>query len=243
MPDSKSKYDLFFSKSMEQPSIAKAFFAQHIPSHIKPVVDLETCTRVDRTNTDDKLKQRHRDIVYKAEMEEKKTLFLCTEHQSQEDLTMPIRFLYYNADLIGPYFQAHKKLPLVINFLLYNGKKSPYPHASELHEYYEYPQWGRQELALRFHVIDCNQLSDRDILTHGYCAPMEVLLKYSRGATFELEISAYQEVFLECIEAVGDQYIITMLTYAAELSNKEIGEKLFKFIEEIRKRKSCSSCC
>ena len=78
----KSKYDPFFSRSMEHLPIAKAFFSQHLPQHIRPLVDLDSLVRLDRTNTNQKLEQRRRDIAYEAKMEGEIALLACAEHQS-----------------------------------------------------------------------------------------------------------------------------------------------------------------
>ena len=70
MTSSKSKYDPFFSRSMEYPPIAQALFKQYLPEHLRQPAHLDTLVRVDRTNTNKKLAQRRRDIVYKAQMED-----------------------------------------------------------------------------------------------------------------------------------------------------------------------------
>ena len=239
MPQSKpqSKYDPFFSRSMEHLPIAQAFFAQHLPPHLHEHTDLDTLIRFDRTNTNVQLAQRCRDIAYKAQMQGGATLLLCAEHQSEEDITMPVRFLGYNAGDLYGYIKKHKKLPVVLNFLFYHGPQSPYPHHDTLQAYYDHPAWGSQELTLRFHVIDATQISDQEFLKHGHCAPMSLLLKHGRKGNFELEPDAYRQVFQACVEAVGDDYLYTMLTYAAELSNPLVGKKIFSFIEEVLSNK------
>ena len=233
MTHSKSKHDPFFSRTLEHPAIAQAFFRQHLPDHLKVHVDFDSFIRVDRTNTDAKLKRRHRDIIYKAYIKTKDTLFACAEHQSGEDFMMPVRLLRYDADALETYLKEHQKWPLVINLVFYHGEKSPYPYPSEADGYYEHPIWGSQELSIRFHVIDISQLSDGAIIGHGLCAPMELLLKHGREGNFELPTAAYQQVFQDCIAEVGEDYIIAMLTYGTGLSNKEVGKKIFNFIEKV----------
>lgn len=241
MPQSKSKpqskYDPFFSRSMEHLPIAQAFFAQHLPPHLHEPADLDTLIRFDRTNTNVQLAQRCRDIAYKAQMQGGATLLLCAEHQSEEDITMPVRFLGYNAGDLYDYIKKHKKLPVVINFLFYHGYQAPYPHHDTLQAYYDHPAWGSQELTLRLHVIDATQISDQELLKHGHCAPMALLLKHGSKGNFELAPDAYREVFQACVEAVGDDYIYTMLTYAAELSNPLAGKNIFSFIEQVLSNK------
>ena len=103
-----SKYDPFFSRSMEYLPIAQALFKQYLPDHLRQPAHLDTLVRVDRTNTDQKLAQRRRDIVYKAQMEDEIALLLGAEYQSQPDIMMPVRFLYYGVDDIAPYLKEHK---------------------------------------------------------------------------------------------------------------------------------------
>ena len=233
MPQDKSKYDPFFSRSMEHPHIARTLFKQALPEHLLQPADLDTLVRMDRTNTDKKLAQRRRDIVYKAQMEDEIALLIGAEHQSQPDIMMPVRFLYYGVEDIAPYLKAHKRIPQLVQLLFYNGTQAPYPYPTTLQDYYGQPKRGAQELALRFYLIDATQISDQAFLKYGHCAPMCLLLKHGRDGNFELEAAAYQEVFQACVAAVGDDYIFTMLQYAAELSNLAAGEKIFHFIEEV----------
>ena len=67
---------------------------------------------------------------------------------------------------------------------------------------------------------------------------MALLLKHGRAGNFELEIDAYRAVFQACVAAVGEEYIFTMLNYAAELSDAVAGEKIFKFIEAVLTNKT-----
>ena len=231
--ESKSKYDPFFSRSMEHPIIAQTFFAQHLPSHLQQAANLDTFVRFDRANTNTHLEQRRRDIAYKVQMEGNTALIACVEHQSAPDATMLARFLHYSADNIDACLQENQELPLIIQFLFYNGLQAPYPYPTTLQSHYGRPEWGAEELSLRFHLIDATQISDEEFLQYGHCAPMCLLLKHGRKGNFELEPDAYRPAFQACIKAVGDAYIYTMLTYAAELSNLIVGEKIFHFIEEV----------
>ena len=120
MPPSKSKYDPFFSRSMEQLPIAQAFFSQHLPQHIRQLVDLDSFVHLDRTNTNQKLEQRRRDIAYEAPMEGEIALLACAEQQSQPDIMMPVRLFYYGAGDLYAYLKEYKKIPIVIQVLFYN---------------------------------------------------------------------------------------------------------------------------
>jgi predicted transposase YdaD len=236
---SKAKHDQFFSRSLEYPAIAQAFIYQHSLIYLREKVDWGQLVRVDRTNTDDTLKQRRRDIIYKAPfLNEEGTVFFAIEHQSENDPTIPIRFLRYTADNLENHLnEGNKKWPLLVNILLYHGTRAPYPLSCESTDYYENPLFGKQELWFRFHVIDLTQLSDEEILTYGLCAPLEILLKHSRDGAFELKVEAYRKVFHACTDQVGDKYIYAMLSYAYSLEDLKVGEKIHKFVKEVYKLK------
>ena len=230
---SQSQYDPFFSRSMELPLVARAFFRQYLPAYTQPLSDFSTLARIDRTNTSADLKKRHRDIAYEMMMKGGSKLLACVEQQSQPDIAIPARFLVYSGNNLDYELKKHQKIPLLINLLFYNGEVSPYPYLNTLQAYYDDPAAGIQELALRFHLIDVTQISDQELLQHGHCAPMELLLKHGRDGNFELEAAAYRDVYQACIEAVGDDYIITMLDYATSLNNEEAGRKIYHFIETV----------
>jgi recombination-promoting nuclease RpnB len=147
---------------------------------------------------------------------------------------MPLRLLGYYLDTVKMHLDAgNSKWPIITTFLFYHGLQPPYPYSDELTDYYENPILGSQQLSFRFYIIDITQISDRDILKHGICAPVELLLKHSRDGKFELEIEDYRPVFHDCIEEVGEKYIISMLTYSEKLADLEIGKKIYNFIEQI----------
>jgi predicted transposase/invertase (TIGR01784 family) len=231
------KHDPFFSSSLEITAIASAFFKHHLSAVSKQLpeqVDLENMVRVDRKNTQTELTQLERDIIYKTTLNKTDTIFLTCEHQSQEQRHIPLRLLGYYLDTVKMHLDAgNLKWPIITTFLFYHGLQSPYPYSVDLTDYYENPILGSQQLLFQFYVIDITQISDKDIITHGICAPVELLLKHSRDGNFELEVEYYRPIFHECINQVGDRYILSMLTYAKDLADLEIGKKIYKFIEQI----------
>jgi predicted transposase YdaD len=232
--NTKPKHDPFFSRSLEIPEIAHDFFKYHLSLDLSQQLDLSNMARLDRTNTDFNLKQRERDIVYKTKLNKINTAFLCVEHQSYFQRNMPLRLIKYYLDTVETYLNAGNiKWPLVISIVFYHGQTAPYPHSGEVTAYYEDPILGSQQLTFRFYIIDITQISDEVILTHELCAPVELLLKHGRDAKFELPIEAYRKVFHDCIAVVGGHYIYSMLEYAKNLGDLEIGEKIYKFIEQI----------
>ena len=226
-------HDPFVSLSLEKPIIFQSLLKHHMPKALLKLIDLKTLRRNDRVNTNSKVKTHRGDSSYKVDFKTGGTLIIHLEHQSTPDILMPFRFLQYAAGHLLAYFQIHKKTPMIFPFLLYHGEQSPYPYQTSLQDYYSfYPDWAKRALTLRFHLIDLTQLSDKEILKHGYCAPLELLLKHGRNGKFELTAAAYRSVFQKCVSAVGESYLSAMLTYVASLE-ASVGEKIYKFLEEI----------
>lgn len=225
----RTKNDSFFKRSLEKLAIAKTFFKQYLPDPIQPLVDFDSLARIDRTNTDVKLRERHRDIIYQLTIDQCYTLLACAEHQGKPDFMMLVRVLRYYMDAVEAYVQQYQKWPLIVNIIFSQADTWPYPSAAE--DYYELPALGSQELFGRYHLVEIQKISDAAVLNHGICAPMELLIKHSESGNFELKTSAYRPVFQACVQEVGDDSIETMLAYAASLRRKEVGKHMFDFIK------------
>jgi len=226
-------HDPFVSLSLEKAIIFQSLLKHHMPKGLLKLIDLKTLRRNDRVNTNSKVKTHRGDSSYKVDFKTGGTLIIHLEHQSTPDILMPFRFLQYAAGHLLAYFQIHKKTPMIFPFLLYHGEQSPYPYQTSLQDYYSfYPEWAKRALTLRFYLIDLTQLSDKEILKHGHCALLELLLKHGRDGKFELPPAAYRSVFQKCIAAVGEGYLSTILTYVASLE-AAVGEKIYKFLEEV----------
>ena len=237
----RAKYDPFFSASLEYLPIAQDFFRYYLPPHLKAVINVDKIIRVDRKNTDARLKQRQRDIIYKVLLDNGDVCYLTCEHDSQGK-PMFLRMLKYQVDGLDMHMKdGNKKLPIVINLLFYHGEKSPYPHPCQSTDYYKSPHWGNLQLYFQYYVLDSTLLPDKIILTHGLCAPMVLLLKHGRDGDFKLPLNAYRDAFKKCIRVVGDEYIAVMLHYAATLPQLEIGKKIYNFIEQVLEDKKVTT--
>lgn len=136
-------------------------------------------------------------------MRELGTPLVNGENQSRPDTMMPPRFLQYGADNMTPHLREDKEVSLLIQLLVYNEKLAPYPYHSTLQACYKRPEWGSQELALCFCLVDLTQISDQELLQRGHCVLMKPLLKHGRGGNFELAPNAYREVSQACVAVVG----------------------------------------
>ena len=168
-----SKYDPFFANSMERPAIAEAFHKHYLVRRIRQETHLDTLTRLDRVSTNTELEQRRGDIAYTAKMKAKEAaLFTCSEHQSDADIMILPRFLGYILGVLIP-------LGILSVFLQcgWIGIGGLFPIVNEKvynqrHLFVFSEVRGILEFALRFHLIDCTQISDKQFLKTGHCAPM-----------------------------------------------------------------------
>ena len=231
MGNSQALYNSFLARSLQYRVIMEAFL-QKLPEPFRSQIDLDTLTRSDTVGINEELEEHRQDITYRVRLQDGSILVIRIEHQSSPDGSMFTRFFHYAADSIECCFQDHGETPMIIQFLLYHGEQAPYPHYTNLADYYKYPKWGSQELSARCHLLDLTQRSDQELLNDGHFAVPELLLKHGRDANFALPIDHYRPVFQNCIEAVGDSYLRSMLEYAASLK-PEVGKKTFKFIKQV----------
>ncbi|MEL6412921.1 MAG: Rpn family recombination-promoting nuclease/putative transposase [Bacteroidota bacterium] len=105
-----SKFDQFFSKSLELKPVAAALFRCLLPEGPGAYVKQEVLTRIDRVRTNAKLEQRRRDIAYEMDAGELGKFLLCLEHQSSPDKFMISRELYYLSDNIATYLAEREPL-------------------------------------------------------------------------------------------------------------------------------------
>ena len=238
----KSNHDQFVSRSLEHVAIARDFFKQYVPSDLKGDIVRGNLSRIDRSSTDLVLKKLHRDMLYRTQLVGGRDLICAVEHQSTDDPMMQVRYMRYDANVLEAYIKNKcDQLPLIINLLLYHSPTTPSSYLKESVGYYKHHQNGKEHLYLFFYLINLMQMSDAEILTHGLCAPLEILLKHSFDGIFELPISSYQDIFHACIHEVGDDYIVSMLAYCDSIKNLAIGKNMHKFVESIFKNKQDKS--
>ncbi|MEL6539567.1 MAG: Rpn family recombination-promoting nuclease/putative transposase [Bacteroidota bacterium] len=228
-----SKFDLFFSKSMELAPVAEAFARYFLPGDFKAEAKYETLTRVDRVHTDAKLQQRRQDIAYEMEAGKLGKVMLSGEHQSSPDRLMIPRGLYYTVDNMALYMEAGEPVPTMLNFIIYHGKPSPQPYPIHPEECFGCPEVAKKYLNFKFILIDLNKYSDADLLKTGHCAILLLLLKHGRDGNFELRPEEYRLVFEKTIAAVGDSYIYSMLQCAESLSDEVAGKRACEVIEQV----------
>jgi len=120
-----SPHDAIFRKTFRQLEVAQSFFRHHLPEDIRRHIDLDHPEITDGTYVDEKLRDKHPDIVYRTKIRGKTAfLYILFEHQSSPDPLMVFRLLCYMVNLWREYRDQNpkaKKLPVIIPLVLYHG--------------------------------------------------------------------------------------------------------------------------
>ena len=130
----------------------------------------------------EQLKEEIGDIVYSCETYDDAEVLLIahSEHQSTPDKHYPLRNALYNISALKDFIETEKpdKYPLVVSFLAYHGKPSPYPYPTDIIENFEHRELA-QKYFLKPVLIDYRQSDDEDLLEHGEISGLEIALKHT----------------------------------------------------------------
>lgn len=102
------------------------------------------------------------------------------EHQSTADEELPLRMLEYNVQIMRQHFNAgYKKLPIIINECIYAGSK-PYPHSTNIHDYFDDPALAKEVMFQSFILKDLTVKTQEELVEYGSLGLVEMLLKQGR---------------------------------------------------------------
>ncbi|MDM8537087.1 Rpn family recombination-promoting nuclease/putative transposase [Desulfobacterales bacterium HSG17] len=121
-----SPHDAGIKKILQKKKLAKSFFQTYFPKEIVKHIDFNRLELSNKSYVDEKLKEKHSDIVYKTTFKGMDTfLFILFEHQSTSDSMMVFRLLCYMVNIWKEYLDQNpdsKCLPVIFPAVLYNGK-------------------------------------------------------------------------------------------------------------------------
>ena len=225
-------HDGFFKHALSNIQVARDLLQAHLDPAMAKRLQWETLQLTNKSYTDEKLRQLHSDMVYRCQIEGKQSyLYLLIEHQSTPEPLLPFRFLKYNVALLTEHLAQRKKhdkklpLPVVVNYCLYSGKKTPYPYSLALHDCFADPVFAKERMFDRLPLIDLGQRSEEELNSHGTADLLQLLLKQSSQGTF-----------LEWIKARGDavrrlfmrNYDIGSIHYILSTERKHAPEKVLE---------------
>jgi len=247
-----SPHDRFVQSVLEIREVAEAFFKAHLSPKIVQAIQWSTLAIYDTARRFKGKNTSYTDITYHAKIKgaqgELWDIYLHIEHQSTIDYEITSRMYDYNSGLLLKHEkQRRPKQPLVVNLVLYNGVKINHPYPEDPYESFDDPEVARCVVNKPYIVVNLNQMSDEELLSHGACGLMEVLLKRANKANFASWLKAnrsllrshasvcyLQEAFLYCLE-VADADADTLIEAFASIDPK-LNEPIMRAVQQIEAR-------
>ena len=181
------RHDALTKSFLSDPAVARDFLERYLHKDVQNICDLSTLQIEPTSYVDEDLKMHCSDITYKVELKDKSNyvyVYVLIEHQNKPVELMPFRILKYQVAIIQNHLTKHKAdkqkqllLPLVAPIVLYNGKKSPYPHKIDIADMFEYSDLYDKIGLGRFSLVDLTVIKDEELITHGRIAPLEIITK------------------------------------------------------------------
>ena len=73
--------------------------------------------------------------------------------------------------------EGHKKLPIIINEVIYAGNKSPYPYSVDIINMFENPGLAKELMFKPPKLTDLTVKNDEELVKEGLAGLMEVMIK------------------------------------------------------------------
>ncbi len=120
-------HDAGFKAAFQKRELAKNFFRHYFPKEIVEVIDFRYLKLNNRSYVDEKLAEKHSDIVYRTRIRGKLAfLYILFEHQSTPDYWIIFRLLCYMTNLWRESIEREPKakhLPVILPVVLYHGAR------------------------------------------------------------------------------------------------------------------------
>lgn len=121
------KTDALFKKVFSQKMGAMEFLEAYLLQEMKEKVDISKIKVEKESFVEDNLKRRLSDVIYSVPYKNNQNheilIYTLLEHQSTSDKWIALRLWKYILLLYERYQEKNNKLPIVIPFVIYNGKK------------------------------------------------------------------------------------------------------------------------
>jgi len=177
-----------FEKAFSNPAVTWDFLQNRLEPSMLAKIDPTTLKLESGSFIDTELNKSYSDLVMSARLENKKSyIYFLIEHQTKNDKHMMLRLLEYNIKLRRRHKeQGGKKLPTIINFVLYAGKYR-YTREKNILEAFEDSIAFVDQLK-RNVIIDLTKEDDEAIIKDKKAALAEWVLKNASQKDFCLAI-------------------------------------------------------
>jgi predicted transposase/invertase (TIGR01784 family) len=176
------RHDAIFKKHMGDIAIAGNFLEKHLPEALRERCDFNTLDLCSGSFVETNLRHQYSDMLYSIKTHEGKGyIYFLVEHQSSPDRFMAFRLLRYSLAVIQQHLdKGHKTIPLIVPLLFYHGRQSPYPYSNNWLDCFAEPELAGKIYNDSFPLVDITVVPDKEIMTHGAVAALELVQKHIR---------------------------------------------------------------
>jgi len=228
-----SPHDKFFRQAMSDITIAKAFFASHLPLLVKQDINLETLSLRKESYVDSHLKMVITDMLFSVQFVQKPGyLYLLAEHQSSPDKWMPLRLLDYTVQILKQHRKENQDeaLPIVYPLVFYHGQEE-YSYSTDILALFTDPNLAEQILFKPFQLVDINRIPDKKYRQQVGLSVLELCAKHIFARDLLPHLQKLLDPMRELIETGNENMVKATVTYlltAAQTSNQKV------FVETIQ---------
>ena len=237
-----ASHDSFFRASMQNLEVARAFFEVHVPAHIRKRIDFGSLKIEPNSYINKEHKEIISDILYSVQVDnDLGYLYILAEHQSKPEVLMPFRLIQYLFGIFNHHLkqqkskEQHKRLPIVVPILVYNGKQSPYPYSTNFLDCFSDPDLAEKVMFNGpFKLIDLTVEPDEKLRRHKEAAVMELLEKHIRTRDIlpVIELLA-KSGLLDKLQHLGaGEYLTFTLNYVLNKGETSNTDKVVKLLTE-----------
>lgn len=175
-------HDAVFRTFLSHPQTARDFMSLHLPPPLLKICDLTTLKLESGSFVEDDLRPYYSDVLYSLRTGRGDGyIHVLIEHQSSPDKFMAFRLMRYAIAAMQRHLDAgHKKLPLVIPVLFYQGKRSPYPYPLNWLRLFSESDLAAELYNADFPLVDVTVIPDEEIMQHRSMAALTLLQKHIR---------------------------------------------------------------
>ena len=230
-------HDAFFKQGLSHPGVSTDFLKAHLKDKAIQMIDWKVSPSMANTNfVDVELRQFYSDLVFQCKLRDKRDayVYLLVEHQTAPDKLMSFRVLLYICLLMNEHLKkGNDKLPVVLNLLLYSGKKSPYPYSLDLYDCFEDPDLAREWMFKPLDIIDLSTLSEEILSQHGQADMLEILLKYGQEPSIIAQLKQNPALLKKLMERVYGKSGVSYILGVEKTKNaSEVLEEIKKLVPD-----------
>lgn len=209
-------HDAVFKTFLSHPDTARDFIALHLPRPFRAICDLNTLKLESGSFVEESLRAFYSDVLYSVKTTSGEGyIHILIEHQSTPDRHMAFRLMRYAVAAMQRHLDAgHNRLPLVIPFLFYNGRRSPYPYSTNWLQAFYDPGLAEKLYREDFPLIDVTIIPDDDIMHHRSMAALTLLQKHIHQRDLT-ELLDRLGTILICGYLTGQQ-IVSLINYLVQ---------------------------